>query len=145
MELFDDKKQYIANNILLTLEDVADLFDVPTNTVRNWANTGELQSLPIDPRLDLRFRMNDVIAFVLKQIKRELGMEKTKEEIDEEARRYNLKLGYLVSTFDTHVDEAKQLIRTGLLPYVYEYTDLCSNPRPESRVRYEDFRFILPK
>ena len=78
MEQFEDKIQDVGNSILLTLEDVADILDVPTNTVRGWINSGELPSLPIDSRIDLRFQLKDVIAIVLKQIKRELGMEKPK-------------------------------------------------------------------
>jgi len=115
MELFEDINLCKANGLLLTLEDVADLFDVSTNTVRHWTYTGELQSLPIDPRFDLRFRMNHIIAFVLKQIKKELGMENTKREMDEEERTYNMKLGYLASNFEAHIDEAKKSFRQSFL------------------------------
>ena len=145
MEHFEDKTQDIANSISLTLEDVADILGVPTNTVRGWANTGELPSLPIGPQLDLRFRIKDVIALVLKQIKRELGMEEPKDEMDYTEKRYKLELEYIVSTFDAHVDEAKTFVEADLIPYVCKYTELYSNPRPETRVREDDIRFLLLK
>jgi hypothetical protein len=72
-------------------------------------------------------------------------MEKHKDEIHDEGKRYKLELEYIVSTFDAHVDEAKTLVEAELLPYVYKYTELCSNPRPESRFREEDFYFLLLK
>ena len=66
MERFEDKIQDIENSILLTLEEAADILDVPVNTIRGWANTGKLPSLPIGPRGVLRFRMDDVIAFMMR-------------------------------------------------------------------------------
>ena len=66
MGRFEDKIQDIENSILLTLEEAADILDVPVNTVRDWANTGKLSSLPIGPGLDLRFRMDDVISFMMR-------------------------------------------------------------------------------
>jgi hypothetical protein len=89
--------------------------------------------------------VDDVVAFMLEQIKGELRMEKPKDEMDDEEKRYKLKFEYLVSTFDAHVDEVKTLVEAELIPYVYKYTELCSNPRPESRFREEDFRFLLIK
>ena len=72
-------------------------------------------------------------------------MEKHKDEMDDEEKRYKLEFEYLVSTFDAHVDKAKTLVGAELVPYVYKYTELCSNPRPESRFRREDVRFLLLK
>ena len=66
MERFEDKIQDIENSILLTLEDAANILDVPVNTIRGWTNTGKLSSLTIGPGLDLRFRMDDVIAFMMR-------------------------------------------------------------------------------
>ncbi len=66
MERFEDKIQDIENSILLTLEEAADILDVPVNAVRGWANTGELPSLSIDSGGVLRFRMDDVIAFMMR-------------------------------------------------------------------------------
>jgi len=145
VEQFEDNIQDIENNILLTLEDAADILGVPVNTIRDWASTGTLPSLPIGPRGGLRFRMDDVITFLMEQIKGELRIKKSKDEMDDEEKRYKLELEYVVSTFDAHVDEAKTLVEAELIPYVYKYTELCSNPRPESRFREEDFRFLLLK
>ena len=145
MEQFEGKTQDERSGILLTLEDVADILDVHVNTVRGWADIGKLPSLPVGPRGDLRLWMDDVIAFVMEQTKGEPGMEQPKYEMDAKGKRYKLELEYIVSTFDAHVDEAKTLVEAELLPYVYKYTELCSNPRPESRFREEDFRFLLLK
>jgi len=145
MEQFEGKTQDERSGILLTLEDVADILDVHVNTVRGWADIGKLPSLPVGPRGDLRFWMDDVIAFVMEQTKGEPGMEQPKYEMDAKGKRYKLELEYIVSTFDAHVDEARTLVEAELLPYVYKYTELCSNPRPESRFRREDFRFLLLK
>ena len=145
MEQFEGKTQDERSGILLTLEDVADILDVHVNTVRGWADIGKLPSLPVGPRGDLRFWMDDVIAFAMEQIKGEPGMKQPKYEMDAKGKRYKLELEYIVSTFDAHVDEAKTLVEAELLPYVYKYTELCSNPRPESRFREEDFRFLLLK
>ena len=145
MEQFEDNIQDIENNILLTLEDAADILGIPINRIRYWASTGTLPSLPIGPRGDLRFRIDDVVAFLMEQIKGELSMEKPKDEVHDKRKRNSMKLDYIVSTFDAHVDEAKTLVEAELLPYIYKYTELCSNPRPESRFREEDFRFLLIK
>ena len=145
MERFEDNTQDIENSIFLTLEDAADMLGVPVNTIRDWASTGKLPSLPIGPRGELQFRMDDVIAFLMEQIKGWPEMEKHKDEMDDEEKRYKLEFEYLVSTFDAHVDEAKTLVEAELVPYVYKYTELCSNPRPESRFREEDVRFLLLK
>jgi hypothetical protein len=145
MERFKDKMQDIENGILLTLEDAADMLGVPVNKVRGWANTGELPSLPISPRGDLQFRMGDVIAFLMEQIKGEPDMQQPKYEMDDEGKRCFLKLEELASILDVHVDEARTLVEVELLPYVYKYIQLCSNPRPESRFRREDVRFLSLK
>jgi hypothetical protein len=56
-----------------------------------------------------------------------------------------MKLEDLVIILDAHVDEAKKLVETELLPSLCKYIELCSNPRPESRVREEDIPFLLLK
>lgn len=146
MERFEDKMQDIENGILLTLEDAADMLGVPVNKVRSWASTGKLPSLPISPRGDLQFRMGDVIAFLMEQIKEEPGMQQPKYEMDDEGKRYFLKLEELASILDAHVDEARTLSEADLLlPYVYKYIQLCNNPGPESRFRREDVRLLLLK
>ena len=56
-----------------------------------------------------------------------------------------MKLVDLVFLLDVYVDEAKKLVETELIPYVYKYTELCSNPRSELRVREEDIPFLFRK
>ena len=145
MEQFEDNIKDVENNISLTLEDVAGILDVDVNTVIHLSNLRILKGFRVGPHSEYRFRMDDVITFLMEQIKGELRMEKPKDEMDDEEKRYKLELEYVVSTFDAHVDEAKTLVEAELLPYVYKYTELCSNPRPESRFREEDFRFLLLK
>jgi len=72
-------------------------------------------------------------------------MEKFKEEMHDKRKRNSMKLEDLIIILDAHVDEAKKLVETELLPYLCKYIELCSNPRPESRVREEDIRFLLLK
>ena len=145
MEQFEDNIQDVENNISLTLEVVAGILDVDVNTVIHLSNLRILKGFRVGPHSEYRFRMDDVVAFLMEQIKGELRMEKPKDVKDDKGKRHKLELGYIVSTFDAHVDEAKTLVEAELLPYVYKYTELCSNPRPESRFREEDFRFPLLK
>lgn len=56
-----------------------------------------------------------------------------------------MKLEDLVIILEAHVDEAKKLVDTELLPYLCKYIELYSNPRPESLVRKEDIPFLRPK
>ena len=58
--------------------------------------------------------------------------------IDDEAEGHKLELEYLFQTFEVHADEAKPLVMEELVPYEYKYTELSSNPLPESRflIRY---------
>ena len=72
-------------------------------------------------------------------------MEKPKDEIHNKGKRYLLKLEDLAFILDAHVDEAKKLVEMELLPYLYKYIELCSDPRPESRVRRDDVRFLFLK
>ncbi len=58
-------------------------------------------------------------------------MEKHKDEMHDKGKRYSLKLEELASILDAHVDEARTLVEAELLPYVYKYIQLCSNPGPE--------------
>ena len=145
MEQFEGKTQNERNGILLTLEDVAGILDVDVNTVIHLSNLRILKGFRVGPRSEYQFRMDDVVTFLMEQIKGELRMEKPKDELHDKRKRNSMKLDYIVSTFDAHVDEAKTLVEAELLPYVYKYTELCSNPRPESRFREEDFRFLLLK
>ena len=72
-------------------------------------------------------------------------MEKLKDEMHEKGKEHLLKLEDVVSILDALVDEAKVLVKMELIPNIYKYIELCSNPQPESRFREEDFRFLLPK
>jgi len=143
MERFEDKMQNIENAILLTLEDAAEILGVPVNKVKGWASTGKLPSLPISPYGDLQFRMGDVIALLMEQIKGEPEMEKHKDGTNAKGKRHVQPLEYVASIIDAHVDEAITLVEAELFPCVYKYTELCSNTRPESRVQRDDFRFLL--
>jgi hypothetical protein len=72
-------------------------------------------------------------------------MEKPKDEMHSKGKRHLLKLEDLAFILDAHVDEAKRVVETELLSYLYKYTELCSNPRPESRGRRDDVRFLSLK
>ena len=72
-------------------------------------------------------------------------MEKLKDKMHDKGKEHLLKLEDVVSILDALVDEAKVLVKMELIPYIYKYRELCSNPRPESRFREENFRFLLPK
>ena len=54
-----------------------------------------------------------------------------------------MKLEDLVFILDTHVDKAKKLVETELLPSLCKYIQLCSDPRPDTRVTKEDIPFLL--
>jgi len=66
VEQFEDKTQAARNDILLTPEETAELLDVPVSTVNGLAEKGLLPSLPAGRGLEKRFRMNEVLAFMLK-------------------------------------------------------------------------------
>jgi len=66
MERLRNKTHDKAERYLLKLEDVADILHLPINRVKDLANTGVLPSSRIDSKLDLRFRMDDVIASMMK-------------------------------------------------------------------------------
>ena len=52
-------------NSMLTINDVAQLLNVHTNTVRRWSNQGTLKTYRIGSRGDRRFRQEDVASFLL--------------------------------------------------------------------------------
>jgi hypothetical protein len=74
-----------------------------------------------------------------------MEIEKHKDEMHDKGERNQLKLEDLVFIFVDHVDDHKKLGEMEVLPYSYKYTALYSNPRPESRVREEDIRFLFIK
>lgn len=66
MEYFKNKTHDKAKEYSLKLEDVANLLNVEVSTVRDWVKYKKLPYSHIGPRLDLQFRMDDVMAFILK-------------------------------------------------------------------------------
>ncbi|MFC2058327.1 helix-turn-helix domain-containing protein [Chloroflexota bacterium] len=48
---------------LLTVQQVSRLLNVHINTVRKWSDSGLLQSCRIGPRLDRRFRREDIVNY----------------------------------------------------------------------------------
>jgi excisionase family DNA binding protein len=49
----------MSNAQLLTVQDVAEIFQISPHTVRRMANRGELPYIPLGPRLK-RFRRSDI-------------------------------------------------------------------------------------
>ncbi len=64
MEYFGNKTHDKAREYSLKLEDVADLLNVDVSTVRDWAKSKKLPYSHLGPGLDMRFRMDDVMAFL---------------------------------------------------------------------------------
>lgn len=60
--LLDKEKHlsFIMETPLLTIREVASMFHVHVNTVRNWINRGFIKSYKIGMRGDLRFRRVEV-------------------------------------------------------------------------------------
>jgi len=66
MEYFRNKTHDKAKEYSLKLEDVANLLNVEVSTVRDWVKFKNLPYSHIGPGLDMQFRMDDVMAFILK-------------------------------------------------------------------------------
>jgi len=49
---------------MMTIEEVARLLNVHTNTVRQWNQRGLLNAYRLGPRGDRRFTQKDVLAFI---------------------------------------------------------------------------------
>ena len=63
---------------MLTVNDVARLFNVHINTVRRWSNQGILKAYRVGSRGDRRFRQEDITSFLAQELKRgEVRKEKT--------------------------------------------------------------------
>jgi excisionase family DNA binding protein len=60
------QKGYAKSTGLLTIRDVANFLNVHINTVRRWSRKGILKSYRISRRGDLRFRQEDIDAFLMK-------------------------------------------------------------------------------
>ena len=72
-------------------------------------------------------------------------MEKIKDEIQDKGKDHSLKLEDVVNILDALVDEAEELVKMELVPYIYKYRELDLNPQPELQFRKENFRFLLPR
>jgi hypothetical protein len=66
MEHFRSTTHDIAKEYSLKLEDVADLLNVEISTVRGWVKSKTPPYSHLGPGHDLRFRMDDIMAFLLK-------------------------------------------------------------------------------
>ncbi|MBI2855711.1 MAG: helix-turn-helix domain-containing protein [Chloroflexi bacterium] len=51
---------------MMTIEEVARLLNVHTNTVRQWNHRGLINAYRLGPRGDRRFTEKDVVEFLLK-------------------------------------------------------------------------------
>jgi len=51
---------------MMTIEEVARLLNVHTNTVRQWNHRGLIKAYRLGPRGDRRFTEKDVVEFLLK-------------------------------------------------------------------------------
>ncbi len=54
---------------MLTTSDVARLINVHINTVRRWSNQRILKAYRIGSRGDRRFRREDIVSFLAKEVK----------------------------------------------------------------------------
>ncbi len=72
-------------------------------------------------------------------------MEKIKDKMHDKGKEHSLKLEDVVNVLDALVDEARVLVKMELVPNIYKYRELGSNPLPDSRFREEDVRFLTPK
>jgi hypothetical protein len=66
VEYFRNKTHDKAKEYSLKLEDVANILNVEISTVRNWVKFKKLPYSHIGPGFDMHFRMDDVMAFLLK-------------------------------------------------------------------------------
>ena len=66
MEHFENKTHDKAKEYSLKLEDVANFLNVEVSTVRDWVKIKKLPYTYIGRGLDMRFRMDDVMVFLLK-------------------------------------------------------------------------------
>ena len=63
MEHVEDK-QDMKNETLLTVADVAEIFNTDVSKVESWVNKDLLRAINTPPNHDLRFRGDDIINFV---------------------------------------------------------------------------------
>ncbi len=72
MKRFDTKRN--IDELTFSLESVAELYEVPTGTVKDWVDRGELQSFGSDPDGEPIFGIEEVINLILEVEKRNLGI-----------------------------------------------------------------------
>ncbi len=58
-------RHYNQTNGMLTIQEVAELLHVHSNTLRRWTDQGMMKAYRIGPRGDRRFRAEDVDVFLL--------------------------------------------------------------------------------
>ena len=59
-----EERKDVQNDILLTLEDLAEVFDVDVSTVEDWINRKLLRAICVTPQYDMRFRLDDICKFI---------------------------------------------------------------------------------
>jgi len=62
-----EERQDVQNDILLTLEDLAEVFDSDISTVEDWINRKLLRAIFVTPRNDIRFRLDAICTFITEQ------------------------------------------------------------------------------
>jgi excisionase family DNA binding protein len=58
-------RHYNQTNGMLTIQEVAELLHVHSNTLRRWTDQGMMKAYRVGPRGDRRFRAEDVDVFLL--------------------------------------------------------------------------------
>ncbi len=58
-------RHHDQTNGMLTIQEVAELLHVHSNTLRRWTDQGMMKAYRIGPRGDRRFRAEDVDVFLL--------------------------------------------------------------------------------
>ncbi len=58
------ERQDVQNEILLTPEDMAEVFNVDVSTVKGWVNSELLSAMFVTPRSDMRFSVDAICEFV---------------------------------------------------------------------------------
>ncbi len=59
-----EEKQDVQNEILLTVEDLAEAFEVDANTVEGWVNRKLLDAIWVTPQYDMLFKLDDICQFI---------------------------------------------------------------------------------
>jgi hypothetical protein len=59
-----EERQDVQNEILLTPEDIAKVFNVDVGTVEYWVDSELLSAIFVTPRNDMRFSVDSICRFV---------------------------------------------------------------------------------